>query len=123
MTYRLIDASVTLRPSDVVLRYNVSGEPPVRDHWSLTTAFVSADGKALRRLGFKILDGDWIASYAFDSTTATQNNYSASPSRTGDVWTLVLPLEALGKAADAHWHSDLDVAGLDAGTIRGSISD
>lgn len=123
MTHRLTDASVTIRPSDVVLRYTVAGQQPPRDHWSLTTTFVSADGKSIRRLGFKIFDGDWIASYAFDSTTATQDNYTTSPTRTGDVWTLVLPLEALGQAADGKWHADLDVAGLDAGTVRGSVRD
>jgi hypothetical protein len=123
MTYRLTDASVTIRPSDVVLRYTVAGEQPERDHWSLTTAFVSADGQSIRRLGFKILDGRWIASYAFDHATATQSNYSASPSLTGDVWTLVLPLEALGTAAGGKWHADLDVAGVDAGTVKGSVVD
>lgn len=51
-----------------------------------------------------------------------QRNYGANPGRTGNVWTIVFPFDALRTARDGQWHAHLDVAGADGGSVAGTPS-
>lgn len=117
MTYRLVDAQVRFRNTDVVLSYVTSGDQPTRDALTFSTTFVGLKGQHIRQLGFKLVDNRLSAAFSFDHSSVVQYNYTTAPQRTGDRWTIVFPIDALGDERNGNWHADLDVAGVGQGTV------
>lgn len=117
---QLVDASVELRQSDLVLRFIVSDPPPGEGVWTLATTFTGGDDGPVDHVGFKVLDDRVIATWSFDlSDGVGQRNYLESPQRVGDRWTLVLPKDAI-RSVSGTWRAGLDIEGQDAGHIEGS---
>lgn len=124
MTFHLTHASVDLRGA-VALKYTVTGDLPQTGSVLFSTTFVSEDGDSVEQLGFKFVDGRAVAAFSFNhgaTENPMQRNYHTNPSRTGSVWSIVLPLDALQAAHGGTWRADLDVDGNDGGSVEGTPS-
>jgi hypothetical protein len=126
MTYRLAAASVDFNaPGALVLTYTVDGEEPHNGSMTFSTTFVSVDGDQVEQLGFKLVDRRVVAAFSFNHSATTeimQRNYGMNPSRQGNIWTIIFPLDALGKARGGTWRADLDIEGEDRGSVLGTAA-
>jgi hypothetical protein len=122
VTYRLTDASVDFRAGGVGLSYTVVGRWPSQGALVFSTTFTSPGGERVEQLGFELVDDRVVGAWSRDSFPAAEyamRSYSVNPRRTGDVWTIGFPADALGAARGGTWRADLEVDGNPSGSVAG----
>lgn len=120
MSLTISSAAVTPRARDVVLAWTLSDIPP-DGTVTMSVTFLDDAGETIRQLGFKVDETRWIASFVFDHVSGGNDYYQATPGRTGNRWTIVFPLEALGGITSGRWRADLSLDEYDAPSLPGTL--
>jgi hypothetical protein len=119
MSFQLVDASVDVRRRQVVLRYVTSGETPDSGTVTFTTTFTDR-GVHRATLGHKYVDGRLESVFRCVPGQARNDHVDVSPIMSGDIVTILYPIDDVQGRRTGEWRAELEVDGRAAGSMHGT---